>query len=217
MPLVILDTIEEQRGCRQINFWDITGAFDATTNPTGYGDATTVVTSTITKAVINVYPQGYTVPIVFTFTIVSLVITGCTITYVDGTTAPLTLTYNVFPFTQTAPFIFIGDNLGNGVSSEINFGAYHIEYYVYVGATMVGNTANDFLITCQVDRAVKNAAGALETTDCDCTTSRDLDVFKSEVILDSAKWCMENGEPIKAGQSLAYAFNLANNDCQSCK
>jgi len=216
MALEVLETISETRGCRDIHFWDITGTYDASTNPTGYGDASTVVTSTVDGAIITLYPEGYESPIVFTFVIANLVITSATVTAVDGTVTALTLVNTAFPFTEALPFIINGSDLGNGDDSELTLGAYKLEYEVLVAAAVVGNSSSDYLIACQVERAVKNAQGALDTPTCDCNDGEVIAAFKSRVLLDSAKYSMENGEPVKAGETLAYAFALANGECKTC-
>lgn len=208
-------TISEEDGCREQRLVDTVGVYNVTTNPGGYGTPNTADTA-ITKIQIDVYPEGYTTPIIFILTIANLVVTAATKTDIAGVTTAFTLVNTVFPFTTAAPFVYTGEDIGNGDDSEFTFGSYVVEYKIYsgvLGATTEDEVEADVLVICQVQRA-KNQANANLSTDCgDCGTVSVKNAIAASVFLDGAINNMENGETIKAGEALTYAHKLATNPC----
>ena len=218
MALALGFSLDENSGCRSINFIETTGVYNVTTNPGGFG-APNATSNNITSVIINVYPQGYTVPIILTLTLLTGTVTAMTVTLPGGSATTFSLTgLNLsYPWTSTLPFIITGEMLTGVVDSEITFGAYNIDYSVYVALVLQDQTNLEALVTCQVDRAVKNAQGALDVNcSCDCSDPAYRSAYKSRVFLDSAKYSMENAEPVKAGETLRYAYDLAIGKCKTC-
>ena len=208
--------IEEQEGCKEIILWDDSGTYNATTNPTGYG-APNIASADVTEATILITPYGSTVGYLFTLTIVTNVITDAIVTDINGTVTNILadLTWDVFPFTETKPFIITGALLGNGADSQITFGAYDIEYNITDGTNVYVSTSEE-LIVCQVCCCVKNAAADLEVTDCSCQDGKADKAYMSKIYLDSAIFAMENGDVTKAVTNLNYAKELCEGKCKTC-
>ncbi len=218
MALLLGFSLDENAGCRSIDFIETTGLYNVTTNPGGFGAPNATINS-VTQVLINVYPQGYTIPILLDVTIVTGTVTALTITLPGGVATAFSLTgLNLtYPWISTLPFIITGEMLNGAVDSELNFGVYNVDYSAYAGATLLDQTNIEGLVTCQVDRAVKNAQGALDVDcACDCNDPAFNSAYKSRVFLDSAKYSMENAEPVKAGLTLRYAYDLAIGKCKSC-
>ncbi len=207
--------IEEQENCTEINFFDNTGNH-AADNLTGWG-VPNPTTASITSSTISVYPEGFTVPIIFTFTISSNTITAATVTSIAGVTTSILADMDsvVFPFTEDLPFVITGELLGNGEDSEITSGGYHFEYTANVSATQYVSTS-DNLIVCATCCCVRNAARELTVSDCKCDTSKILAAFYAQVFLDSAIWAMENGEFDKAVANHAVAKTYCTDSCPHC-
>ena len=218
MALALGFSLDENAGCRSIDLIEETGLYDVTTNPGGFGAPNATINS-VTKVLINVYPQDYTTPILLDLTIVTGTVTALTITLPGGTATAFSLTgINLtYPWTATLPFIITGEMLSGVADSELTFGVYNVDYSAYALTVLLDQTNIEGLVTCQVDRAVKNAQGALDTEcACDCGSADFNAAYKSRVFLDSAKYSMENAEPAKAALTLRYAYDLAIGKCKSC-
>lgn len=213
MPLEIVSTIEEQDGCREVHIIDETGVFDVTLNPGGFG-APNILTTDVTTVILKIFPQGFTTPIIFTLTILNNVITSATVTDIAGNTTAHVLVNTVYPFTTALPFVMTGFDIGNGIDSEFVFGSYVIDYEVLIGALVPeDDTSDEYLVVCQVDRAVASAGG-MQTIDCgDCQSVSLRNAYLSRMFLDAAIYNMEFGEPIKAAETLTYAHKLATEEC----
>jgi len=200
MALILGFSLDEQAGCRALDVIETTGVYDATTNPGGFG-APNDTSASITQVIFNVYPEGYTTPIRFDLTLVAGVVTALDITR-PGQTAvsfPLTDVNTAYPWTAALPFTITGEMITGVADDEITYGAYNIDYFVYISQVLTAETNLEGLITCQVDRAVKNAQGALDVDcACDCSDAAFNSAYKSSIFLQSAKYSMANAEPIKA-------------------
>jgi hypothetical protein len=225
MALELKNTLGEVAGCRVDDVVDSTGTYDATTNPTGWGDASTALINDILSAKIVLYFDDATIPYIYLLQITNGVITSVTLTLPDLSVNPIVITNTVFPFTTVAPFEITGSHLLADVATlddndqEINFGRYTLEYYVYddiAYTSEIGSVSSDNLVVCQVERAVKNAQGALDVTGCECDDTDALNAFLARVLLDSAKYASTNGEPDKASTTLDYAYNKAIGECKTC-
>jgi len=71
-------------GCSKITVEDITGTYNATTNPLGYGLPGGIAYNDITQIIISVYYPNITTPIIYTFT------------YATGTVTALTDEFELF-------------------------------------------------------------------------------------------------------------------------
>lgn len=218
MALEILFEVEESEDCLEWDLTDTTGAYNVTTNPTGYGSPNTA-SSAIVSAIINVLPYGETVPTIFTLTIATNVVTAATWTAPDGTVTNILadLAYTVFPFTEAAPFTIYGEWMGNGADSELTSGAYNFEYIIATsGGALTYNTDIDQLITCQVCCCVRSAAVDLDASDCKCNKEKVDKAVRASIFLDSAIWAMENAEVEKAVANLNQAHDICSGNCVNC-
>jgi hypothetical protein len=209
--------IQENSGCKTINFIDNTGVYHATTNPSGYG-APNFDDADVVLAVIKVTPYGFTTGYTYTLTISANVITDATVTAPDGAVTNIfaDLTWDVFPFTSTKPFIITGDHLGFGTDSQIPFGAYDIEYTVTDLNDIAAATSSEELIVCQVCCCVRSAKSDLKVTDCSCQDDKLDRATKADIYLQSAIWAMEFGDVTNAVANLKYANELCEGKCKTC-
>jgi hypothetical protein len=218
MALQVVCSLDENAGCRSIDFIEETGNYNASTNPGGFG-APNAAINDITQVLINVYPEGYTTPILLDLAITTGTVTGLDITLPGGTATAFSLSglNTTYPWTAALPFVISGEMLTGVEDSELTYGAYNIDYIAYAGVSIASQTNLEALIVCQVERAVKNAQGALDVDcKCDCSSPSYMSAFQSRVYLDSAKHSMENAEPLKAAETLRYAYELATGNCKTC-
>jgi len=212
-PLLL---VIENEGCLSWNLIDDTGVYNDPDNLEGYG-APNLASSAVTSATFLVLPFGYTTGFLFTFTIVTNVITAATVTMSDGTVVDIlaSLTSTVFPFTKEDPFVIIGEWLGYGVDSTIKSSAYYFEYNVSDGTT-VYTDSQDQLIVCETCCCVTNMEADLDARDCECKDASIEKAARAQIWLDSAIWAMEDGDVDKSQANLTLAQDLCGNKCTNC-
>lgn len=218
MALIPKLSVCQPNDCQKLWLWDSTGTYDVSTNPGGYGapnpDATAIV-----NAVIKVYPPGYSVPIVFTFTILTGVITAATRTDPNGTVTTVTSSLNTtaFPWTDTVPFILTSDLLNIGESQSLESGNWFFEYTITNNSINYYNTSTDTFIFCVAECCVNKML--LKVDDCDCGCGGDgfgARYLKAKALLDAAKFAAQWGLKEKAQTLLEEVQSICGSDCNGC-
>lgn len=216
MALELQGTIEETTLCTNIEFFDPTGTYNASTNPGGYGSPN-LASSAVTKAILNVYKYGDTVPVIFTFTVSSNVITAATVTRSGETAVSILadLASTAFPIVEASPLAIIGEYLTGEEDSDIESDTYYFEYSVTDGTTTYLYTV-DQLLVCTTCCCVGSMQRELNAADCKCDKDKIMKAFTAQVYLDAAIWSMEKEEIEKAHNNIAYAKELCAGGCQDC-
>lgn len=216
MALEILCEVEETDGCLEWDFIDSTGAYNATTNPTGYG-APNMASTAVTSATITITPHGYTTGYVFAFTIAAGTITACTVTAPDGTVTNIfaDLEHTAFPFTEDEPFTIFNEWLGGEEDSEFTSNHYNFEYSVTNG-TETYDTDLAQLIVCAACCCVHNMQVNLDPTECECQDEAIEKATRAQIYLDAAIFAMEENDVDKSYDLLQAAMALCENECTNC-
>ena len=107
MALTLKQSLFELANATMLNFWDSTGVYNVSTNPTGYG-APNIESSAITQATISFKFDGTANAMLLDLTVASNVVTAGLFTDALGNIIDITATlsdYNisVFPFPQSSP------------------------------------------------------------------------------------------------------------------
>lgn len=198
MAVELQFSVKEIDGCKSIQAWDSTGDYNALTNPNGWG-APNRDSSTVKTSYFRFYPEGYTIPILFTFTNEANAMTEAIITFVDGTTLDIfnDITNQVFPIVEASEFIIKGEWLGF-TEGNIPSGAWYMEYeakndgdspplFDYVASV-------DQLFVCATCCCIQNMKANIEPGKCECDDDKIWNLMRAQVYLDSAIWAMEQGE-----------------------
>ncbi len=211
---------KEAVDCNSFTLYDSTGTYDASTNPGGYG-APNIASSAVTQLLINVYPDGFTVPYVFTFTIVSNVISALTVTAPNGTITNIfaDLVSNVWPFTSTILFTILNSYLGFTGNTLVD-GHWIITYVISGPDDGNGNpfsvtTSTDKLFVCNTCICVKKLYINLDP-DCNCSDSAISVANKSKALLEAAKNSEAVGIYDEAAVTLKKAQEICVKNCKSC-
>ena len=217
MALILSHTNTEQDGCLLWHFVDNTGTYNVTTNVGGYGTPN-LASSAVTSATLYILPYGYATGWTFTFTIVTNVITACSVTSPSAVVTIITtdLVNTIFPFTEATPFVINNEWFEGEADSEIASSTYYFEYNVTNGTDTYTSSA-DRVIVCQVCCCVRNAEADLDATDCECQNSKVESAMRGQIFLDSAIWAMEDGDVEKSYANLMFAKKLCEgNGCSNC-
>lgn len=203
--------------CQKVWLWDSTGTYNAVTNPGGYG-APNPDSTAINKAIIKVYPPGFTVPIILTFTIAAGTITNATRTDPDGTITTIlsSLSTTTFPWTDTDPLILTSDLLGIGESESLESGSWLFEYIIST-ALAVFNTSIDTFFFCVAECCVNRMLLKVDNCDCGCGGNGYGEQYlKAKTLLDAAKFSAQWGLKEKAQSLLEEVQSICGSDCNGC-
>jgi len=204
-------------GCTKITLADVTGTYNAVSNPLGYGLPNGITATDVSKTTINVYYPSITTPIIYI------------ITY-DGAGAPLTfvvydlngVAYDIFADYNT---LFVDGTLNlTGTTAftlpTISDGMFNVEYTIEgiesVTSQEFSYTTNSyFLSTCSVECCITNMYKNLDMC-CDCSENALLKIEKSEIFLSGAKYAIAIGQNEKAVCLLDKATELCEGNCTDC-
>ena len=207
-------------GCKTLKFSDVTGFLVTTCNDEynelGYGLVGGIALNDVTQAVLNVYFPSMTTPVTFTFTIASHVITGATLTDLDGTVTDITdlLESTVFPlneFDTTLDYGVILPTLADGIVKW----DYTITGLDTDSETFSYTTSDEALITCETSCCVENSYLEIDTN-CGCFDEKIKKIITSEVLLQGAKYAMNVGQDSKAEDMLTKAKDICVSNCKDC-
>lgn len=203
-------------GCTKLTVEDITGDYNAITNPLGYGLPNGIASTDITTVTINVYYPGITTPIIYIFTLVSTTVTALSVYDLNGTA------YNIF--SELADLYVAGVFNLTGTTAftlpTIVDGMFNVEYTISgiesVTSEEFSYTTNSyFLSTCSVDCCIANMYKNLDMC-CDCSEAALEKIEKSEIFLSGAKYAIAVGQNEKAVCLLDKATEICEGNCTDC-
>ena len=217
MALVIKLSSCQPNDCKKLWLWDSTGVYNAVTNLTGY-NAPNATSNSMTSAIINIYPPGYTVPIIFTFTIVTGTITACTRTDPDGTVTNVLadLSTTVFVFDTTEKLVFDSELLGLGDDLGMESGNWYFEYSV-TNSTTTYVTSLDSWLFCLADCCVKKLLLKITPGNCGCENGSAGSIYReAKTFLDAASYAADWGLKEQAQNNLDEAMKICSSNCAGC-
>lgn len=214
MALLPQYTIDQSTACSYIDYIDNTGVYSDPTNLTGYG-APNPTKASVTKYILNILQPEATIPYIFTFTIVNLVITACTKTDPAGVVTNIyaDLISTVFPFTAANPFRIQADDLGGTEGDSIADGVYNAAISLTsTGPATVTNDA-DFLLQCVVCKCKDQKFAALSPADCNCECGKIDKLMSIDAFIQAANSAMDVGYSEQAQINITKAADLCSGNC----
>ena len=212
--LTIETTITE--GCTKLTVEDITGEYNAITNPLGYGLPNGISYRDVTSITINVYYPGITTPIIYIFTLLLGDVVALSVYDLNGTA------YDIFADLATlyAGGVFNLTGTGAFTLPTIADGMFNVEYTIE-GIEAVTNeefsytTNSYFLSTCAAECCITDMYKNLDMC-CDCSESAIDKIQKAEVFLSGAKYAIAIGQNEKAVCLLDKAKDICEGNCENC-
>lgn len=202
-------------------FEDKTGTYNVTTNPGGY-NTPNIPSSGVTTAKIGVYQYNATVPWLFTFTVVSNIVTALTLTKPDGTVSNILadLTSTVFPFTGVSVFNILNTYLDYPTDKPIGDMVWTFSYEISGTYNNGGvftfdiTTTCDFLVWCNTDCCVKKMFVNLGCACCDDNALQN--ALKAKATLLTAIYSAEVGQYDAAQKAITKASDICTCNCRGC-
>jgi hypothetical protein len=208
------------KGCSKITVEDVTGAYNVTSNPLGYGMPNGILQNDINTIVINLYYPDITTPITYTFTLSkasgSLVVTALTVTDLNGVVyniiSELSVLYvnNIFDLTGTEAFTL--PTITDGIFS-IDFTISGIDSIT--SQSFEYTTSSDFLSSCNADCCIMEMYKNLDMC-CDCSEEEIKRIQKAETFLMGAKCAINIGQDEKSLCLLNKAKEICDGNCSNC-
>lgn len=203
-------------GCSKITVQDITGTYDVTTNPLGYGLPGGITYNDVTSVFIKVYYPDVSTPIIYTFTLSYGTITALDVTDLNGIVYDIyselstLVVANVFNLTGTTAFTLptVTDGLFNVEYTIFGTEAVSLEQFNYT-------TNSNFLSTCSADCCITNMYKDLDMC-CDCSEDQIVKIQNAETFLAGAKYAIEVGQNEKAICLLTKAKKICDSNCTDC-
>ncbi len=215
-------TLNVNDACDSLTLVDATGAYNAVTNPTGYGQAGGVLVNSVTKltAVLNYETAG--TYITYVFTILNGAITAATLAIETATPTSIfsALTSTVFPFT-TIPFD-LGKNWGVTIP-EIADGVYSVDYTIEgsaldsldVSTAFSLTTSQQVVIRCDV--CLCNAKQFLNIDiDCPCSDESLNAAMRVFGYIQISIQAAEYGNITASVDALNKAIAVCSCECKTC-
>jgi hypothetical protein len=201
---------------------DSTGAYNALLNPFGYGSTNGVAINNVTGLVITLNYTTLGVSAVYTFTVSSGTITGCTINFnaIGAVNVLSQINTTVFPLTN---FAFLNNYINTVPATVIlpslEDGAYNVTYEITGIATVSGTptafdlTAQDTILQklstqCCIDEAFNNA-----DIDCNCEEAKIIMASRSNSYLYTAQLAVINNDSTRANLYLNKAKTICDCGC----
>lgn len=200
-------------GCKVLEFNDISGTYNVSTNPTGYGTPNIAVVDII-ESILSVYLNNATVPYIYTFTWAVGVITGYTIT--KGGVELFSVTGLTYSYPFSIDFKILDEELG---IDKITDGVAVIEYEIST-ADETYVTSLDKFFTCQTDCCVTKMVEAIKSCACNCSDKKNKEMIMNAAIartmFNSAVNSALSGETADAAETLACVNKLCSAECDNC-
>ena len=201
---------------------DVTGLYNATTNPYGYGSTNGVAVNDVTGLVVTLNYTTLALSAVYTFTVVNGTIAAATISFnslgaeniitqINTTTFPL----SGFNFLNT----YVTGSSDSYIMPELEDGAYSVSYRI-TGNALVGGISTPFDLSatdmtlqklatqCCIDEAFNNA-----DIDCNCDDKKVTNAEKSKTYLDIALYAAEIEDSAKANLFINKAKTICDCEC----
>jgi len=203
-------------GCTKLTVEDITGTYNAISNPLGYDLQNGIAYNDITKITINVYYPSITTPIIYRFTYVAGAVTALVVYDLNGTAYDIFAEYSTlfvdgkFNLTGTTAFTL----------PTIVDGLFNVEYTISgiesVTSTEFNYTTNSyFLSTCAAECCITDMYKNLDMC-CDCSEGAIDKIQKAEVFLAGSKYAIAVGQNDKAICLLDKAKDICEGNCENC-
>ena len=191
MALTLGFEICETDNCSSLKFTDTTGAYNASSNPSGYGSTVNNTTSGASATL--------------------------AITLADGTLNTITLTG--FPTTDTTKvFTIDASDLGYSSSSEIKDQIVTALYTVTFADTSISTQTITVALYCQVDCCVKSMVLDLDVDCGDCFNASKGKVTDAYLMLQGLKYAANCGNATVFNKVLTQLNKLClNSNCSNCK
>ena len=203
-------------GCTKITIEDVTGTYNASTNPLGYGLPSGIAYSDITSIIINVYYPDVTTPIIYTFTLSASTVTALTVTDLNG------VSYDIFADLATLYISGVFNLTGTDAFTlpTVTDGLFNIDYTIGGIESVTSEefnytTNNSFLSTCSVECCITDMYKNLDMC-CDCSESSLSKIEKSEIFLSGAKYAVQASQNEKAVCLLNKAKDICEGNCSDC-
>lgn len=213
MALVPKYSIDQATSCVYMDYIDATGSYSVS-NTEGYGAPNPTAASVITYVLSILQPEA-TLPYIYTFTIVNLVITDCTQTTPAGVVTNIyaDLLSTVFPFTAADPFRITSEMLGESSTDSLPDGVYNAAISLTsTGPATVTNDA-DFLLQCVVCKCKDQKFAALSPADCNCECGKIEKLMAIDSFIQSANSAMDVGYSAEAQINITKAADLCSGNC----
>jgi len=199
--------------CSKITITDITGNYNATSNPLGYSLPGGITYANITSIVINLYYPSVTTPIKYTFTMASGIPTALTVTDLNGVVydifADIATLYVLGVFNLTGTDAFTLPTITDGIiNTDFTISGTSPEAFSYT-------TSNWELSSCSVNCCIENMYKNLDMC-CDCSESAMDRIKDAELFLCGAMMAIEIGQNEKAQCLLDKATALCDGNCTDC-
>lgn len=219
MPLtrvgLTIDTVISN-SCTKITVQDITGNYNITSNPLGYGLPSGISYNDITSIIIDVYYPDITTPITYRFTLALGVVINLSVKGLNG------VSYNIFASISTLYVLGIFNLTGTTafVLPKITDGLFNVVYTISGGDattfTEFNYTTNsNFLSTCSTDCCIYDMYNNLDMC-CACSENSILNIQKAETFLLGAKYAVDAGLNDKAVCLLNKAKEVCAGNCKDC-
>ena len=207
-------------GCTKLTVEDVTGTYNAITNPLGYGLPNGIAYNDITKITINVYYPGITTPIIYIFTLSAVtgtsMVTALSVYDLNGTA------YDIFADIATLYVAGVFNITGTDAFTlpTIVDGLFNVEYTISgiesVTSTEFNYTTNSyFLSTCAAECCITDMYKNLDMC-CDCSEGAIDKIQKAEVFLAGSKYAIAVGQNDKAVCLLDKAKSICEGNCENC-
>lgn len=220
-PTVKITVTEENDGL-SFKLYDSTFTYHATYNTGGY-NTPNIASSAVTQVLIKVYPPDYTTPYIYTFTILTNVVTAITVTSPAGVATVIAtsrLTSTIWPFLQAHPFEALNTDLGFSEDDELTDGHWIIEYII---SGPNDGTGVAFSVTASEDKLFNHQTCCCITKlfinldpDCDCLEDKIKLATQAQAFLFDSGVSAEADLIAEAVTSLNKAKDICENQCQNC-
>jgi hypothetical protein len=222
MALELLATSPTQSGCFGLTFTDITGIYNAKTNPGGYGTPNPE-SNDINGATISIYAPGSTIPYIITFVVTTGNIDSAIITNPDGTTNDVTVdvvnTQGLsFPFSTdfSSNSLLIDETWIGGTENEsLLDGVYTIVYEITLEDESTYNTTVYTLSKCNATCCITKAYANLDSA-CGCDADSLRSVQRADSFLNAAISAADLGMMTAAQTDIEKALEVCQGNCKTC-
>jgi hypothetical protein len=158
MALILNYCVPQDCDCKSVSFSDTTGAYNASTNPSGYG-GDNPISANVKSATITFFSPNETQGIVFAFTILNNAITGATRTDVYGNIVDVfdylpSINFPFFDFTFDSPLFYgSAEQLLNNTFAQADLldGSWKVTYEIQTALQTYSYSGWVYLI-CQIKK-----------------------------------------------------------------
>tara|TARA_R110000764_G_scaffold7809_2_gene27107 strand:- start:239 stop:805 length:567 start_codon:yes stop_codon:yes gene_type:complete len=188
MAVELKYSVCEEPNCKAINFRELTGPYDVTDNPGGWGTPNEELTDAVTATLIMTNPSGVTYP-----------------------------SYDVLAlgFPKEDSFVSKEIQASDIDASLTTFvdGFWSITYTVTTGTTTYAQTKT-FFFYCNIKKEVCKLIAELRLSDCTCNSEKVVRACQMHAYLMALGYAVGLGDTVSANELYATLQNLI--DCSIC-